>query len=217
MRKTRVLAVALGLAILGGALTAHATSPNLNARAYLSWSNSDTTNTNLTTPGANNNLFVLYRQDLANGNGTGLEFKGGEIDLIWSANDSIGPGCFEHIGTQYKTSTACTYLNRGAAVAIPTFDDPGHFHVAWANPTPLTGCTMGVGILLQFEFDGCVGVTPAGTFELTSVKALDAQNIPVSSDEPGAFMAIAGRYAYVNHDSPVQATTWGAIKRQFGR
>ena len=217
MRIQHSVALVVGAYTLATTLTCFANSPNQNARAYLSWSNSDTTNINLTTPGANNNLFILFRQDLANGNGTGLEFKGGEIDIIWSANETIGPACFEHIGTQYKTSTACTYLNRGAAVAIPTFDDPGHFHVAWANPTALTGCTLGVGVLLQFAFDGCVGVTPSGTFELTSVRALDAQNIPVSSDDPSSMMAIGGRYAYVNHNSPVQATTWGAIKRQFGR
>ncbi len=224
MRKTRVLAVALGLVLLGGAMTAHAAqSQNVGARAYLAWSTTDTTAIEKNDVDVNStpNLYVIFRQDPANGNGTGLDFAGAEIDLIWSANVSIDAGlaCFEHSGTTYKTSagTTCTYLNRGSAVPVTTADDPGHLHVAWANSSNLTNCTQGVGIVLQFDFSGCADPTMSrGTFQLTEVKLIDKDKVLVDSSGNGGGMSIGGAVAYVNRDTPVLPTSWGSIKRQFG-
>ncbi len=215
MRKTRVLAVAVGLVTLCLSVTAFADSENRDARAYLSWSSTDTLVTDLTTPGPANNLFLIFRQD--NGDGSGLDFKGAEIDLTWSANETMGPACFEHTGTTFKTSsgTTCTYLNRGSAVPVTTADDFGVFHVAWANTTPLTGCTQGVGLVMAFEFDGCVGATPRGTITMNLAQLLDSNNIIVSSAD--GTMSIGNASVYINQDTPVQPTTWGAIKSQYGR
>src|SRR5438046_5165605 len=121
-RLMALVLVALPLASLAFA------GQNSGALAYLSWS--PTSQVNDMGCAAVNNLYVRIER------AGGISFTGAEIDLTWMppGNDA---GCFDHIGTVYKTSTGttCTYLNRGSAVPVVYADDPNHFHVAWSNAT----------------------------------------------------------------------------------
>jgi hypothetical protein len=143
---------------------------NIGATASLTWSATDRSATDLIAPGATNNLFVYVERP------DGLAFKGAELDLVWSPPGDLDGECFAHIGTVYKTSsgTTCTYLNRGNSLPVVTADEPGHFHVAWSNPTPLTTCTAGTIVQIQFAFDGCADIP--GCFILNSLTLLDAAN-----------------------------------------
>jgi hypothetical protein len=167
---------ALALCALASALACVLAAPpacagaNAGASAYLLWSAVDTTRTNLTTPGAANNLYVYVKRP------GGLSFKGGEIDLIWNPPGDPDAGCYAHTNTVFKTSagTTCTYLNRGTVVPVVTADEPGHYHVAWANSSVLTSCTAGAIVQIEFAFDGCADA--AGCFTLTAVTLLDASS-----------------------------------------
>ena len=77
---------------------------NAGASAYLAWSATDKTATDLATPGALNGLYVYVER------AGGLQFKGGELDLIWSPPGDPGAGCAAHVETFYRTSggTSCT-------------------------------------------------------------------------------------------------------------
>ena len=205
----RVLLVSLGLLCVT-AVAAFAGN-NSGVSAYLSWS--PTSNVTDTAASAANNLYVRYVAAV----GKTLEFKGGEIDLIWDPPGD-GAGCWDHIGTSYKTSsgTTCTYLNRGSAVPVITADDPNHFHVAWANNSTLTGCTAGAGIQVQFETDLCAD--PAGCVGMTLARTLDGQNNTDDAVIAGPVATVAGGGSHLpacQPVSPVQPTTWGKIKGVF--
>ena len=207
MRKSYVGAVVVGLAAVCLAAAVSAQTTDLGTNVYLAWSATDTTATNIVGDAATlgtKNLYVIYY------NPNGLSYKGGEIDLVWNPPGNQAD-CFALVATQYKTSTTCTYLNRGSAVPVETANEPGHYHVAWANNTALTDCSYGAGILLQFEFDGAdCGATPVGYFRLTYAAILDATN--AKRDSTNNYVAIVGPEVGVNGGSPVAPTTWGAIK-----
>lgn len=217
MSKTRVLAVAaVGLLTLtyAGSALAGPSQVNNGTFAYLAWSATDTTKTDLVGNAATANLYLIYRKP------EGLTFKGGEIDITWTPPGDPGSGCFEHTGTSTKTSTLCTYLNRGTAVPIVLFDDPGHFHQVWANNMFSTGCTLGAGIQISFEFDLCATSTPNGVITLNYVNLIDDKNDVNDSisQADGGYGGVTLQQPVVTvNATPVQPTTWGAIKRQYAR
>jgi hypothetical protein len=207
----KMLLISLGLLVLAGAAMA---GNNVGTMAYLSWSNANHTTTN-TASGPANNLFVRYERI-----GALMDFKGAEIDLIWSPTRSVDDaGCFEKLGTFFATSSSCTtsgYLNRGSNVPVTTIDDPNHFHVAWSN-TAAAACEQGNACRIQFETDLCgdYGRTGEGCFTLTSALALDGAN---TIDQ----VAVAGPVATVDNGTqycatPVEPSTWGKIKGLYDR
>jgi hypothetical protein len=150
MRGWRLGSVFAWWVTLFGSTATSVAGENAGAKAWLSWN--PLMQVTDTTPAATNNLYIRVTRD------AGLSLLGAEIDLTWNpAGD--GAGCFDHIGTNYKTSagTTCTYLNRGTTVPVVTADDPSHLHVAWANHAIVTGCTAGAIIQIQFETDTCEG------------------------------------------------------------
>lgn len=163
--------------------------------AYLSWS--ATTNVTDKVGGwTSANLYVRF-QDLHS------FFRGGEIDLTWDPASDFN-GCFDHIGTSYKTSsgTTCTYLNRGTAVAVTTADDAYHFHVAWSTPSSSpANCTAGVGIIIQFENDTCP--TQAGCFNLNSAVIYTSSGGQELVNVAGPVATINGGVSHCQASSPV--------------
>jgi hypothetical protein len=201
----KMLLLSLGLLCLAGTAFAGA---NAGASAYLSWN--PTSNVTDTNAGAMNNLYVRY----VAATGQTLSFKGGEIDLIWNPPGD-GGGCFDHIGTSYKTSsgTTCTYLNRGNVVPVVTDDSPNHYHVAWASNSAFTGCTAGAGIQVQFETDLCAD--PRGCFNLTQALILDASNAVDVCAVMGPTATVGGGIGFCA--TPVEPSTWGKIKALYKR
>ena len=188
---------------------------NAGTFAYLAWSPTDTTATDNGGTYAAANVYVIYRRP------AGLSFRGGEIDLTWTpAGD--GAGCFDHVGVNYRSSsgTLCTYLNRGNEVPVVVNDDPDHFHVAWASNEASTGCTLGAGIQVAFETDLCSNPTPEGAFTLNFAHLLDDVSNANDSRDPllGGYGGVTISQPRVTmNPTPVRPTTWGAIKRHFGR
>jgi hypothetical protein len=163
-----------------------------------------------TNAAATNNLYVRYVAAI----GQTLAFKGAEIDLIWNPPGD-GGGCFDHIGTNYKTSsgTTCTYLNRGTAVPVVTADDPNHLHVAWANNSCLTGCTAGAGIQVQFETDACGD--PTGCFALTQALLLDCSSVIDVALIAGPIATVGGGGTHMCGVTATEPSTWGHIKALY--
>jgi hypothetical protein len=158
---------------------------NAGAEAWLSWSASGI-QSDLGSPGAANNLYVRVVGAAA--------FKGGELDLTWNPQGD-GDACAAHTGTQFKTSTACTYLNRGTTVPVTTVDAPGHLHVAWANDQTNTSCSAGGNIVvLTFEYDGCEDAH--GCLSLNSLTLLDGDNVQDAATISGATATIQGGSTY---------------------
>jgi hypothetical protein len=207
----KMLLISLGLLVLAGAALA---GNNAGAMGYLSWANGNHTTTN-TASGAANNLFVRLERI-----GAPMDFKGAEIDLIWSPVRGVDDlGCFEKLAIFFATSSTCTtsgYLNRGSNVPVTTIDDPNHFHIAWSN-TAVSACEQGNATRIQFETDLCgdYGRTGEGCFTLTSMLALDGNN---TIDQ----VTVAGPLATVDNGTqycatPVQPTTWGSIKGLYNK
>jgi hypothetical protein len=138
--------------------------PNDYVSAFLSWSASGN-QSDLPSPSPIQNLYMYF----ADAPG----FKGGEIDLSW--NGTGWPPCMGHAGTIYKTSTTCTYLNRGSVVPVETDDGDGHYHVAWANNTANTSCSYGIGVVIQFDFSSCPDARSC--FSLNSAQIIDGSNV----------------------------------------
>ncbi len=193
---------------------------NADASAYLSWNATDKTASDLTTPGSSNALYIHVER------AAGLSFKGGEADLTWDpAGDEAG--CFDRIGFQFRTSTGCTYLNRGTALHIITADDPSHFHISWSNTTSVTDCTAGVAMQVTFEFDGCAA--PRGCITLNAMSLLDAANVTDVIDRPGSDATVTGgselcgarpRTWFVNPAStcsPCDGTSWTTAVHTLGQ
>lgn len=191
LRLRRAATFAAGLAALATLPLQASAGSNAGANAYLTWNATDRNVTD-TSPAAANNLYVYIER------GTNkLQFKGGEVDLTWDPA-SDGLGCFDHIGTTYKTSsgTTCTYLNRGSAVPVATVDDEHHFHVAWANTSSLTSCSAGAIIQIQFETDGCADAT--GCFTLNSCLLLDSSNNQDQATVVGSHATVLGGGTHCN-------------------
>ncbi len=208
MRKTFVAVCAMGLAATCLAGMAFAQGKNSNAKAYLSWSSSNTTSTDLTTPGAANSLFIRFE---------GVEeFKGAEIDLIWDpiGNLDTDANCFAQNGVFQSTSsgTSCTYLNRGTSVPVTTIDINGHHHVAWASDTANTSCTAGNAARIIFNFEGCLDVPIVGCFKLTQALILDGANAVKTLPIMGEFATVNGGGDRCAGLTPVEPATWGTIK-----
>lgn len=193
MRTRMVLAaIACALAVCAGSSRAQ---NNPNARAGLSWSASPGV-LDLSSPSALPSLYVQF---------SGLtQFKGGEVNITWSpAGDARS--CAAHVGTLYRTSGDCTYLNRGTSVPIVGADDPGHLHIAWAN-NAVAQCASGVGLVLQFEMDGCADF--AGCFSLTAAWVLDGANSV-------NFCQLSNAQVTVRGGPCGPASSWGKIKSLF--
>ncbi len=150
------------------------------ARAYLTWSTADV-QSDLPAPGDIATLYVRLEG--------AASFKGGEIELVWSpAGDDT---CFAHIGTSFRTSGDCTYLNRGTTIPVVTVDEPGNYHVAWSNTESNEVCASGGNaIALQFELDGCAD--PTGCFVLKYMQIIDGANIPVPVTVCGTTATVQG-------------------------
>lgn len=187
--------------------------------ARLSWSTTDSLAQDLTTPGSLNNLYVWFN-DVP-------YFAGGEVDIVWDPPGDGSTLCFTHLGTLYRTATTCTYLNRGTAVPVITADDPGHFHVAWAN-NQATTCTAGVGLVVQFGFSDCP--TTRGCFHLTYAQAglcppagapSRDGNVPLChSDDPpcvitGPIATVLGGAGETCGVTDRVPAAWGAIKALY--
>lgn len=119
-------------------------------------------------------------------------FKGAEFDIAWSPAGDPDLGCLAHVSTNFKTSTSCTYLNRGLAVPVTVADDPGHLHVAWSNTSSMTGCTSGAIVEIGFDTNGCPDST--ALFSLCSLQLLDATNTltPLPASALGVPVTING-------------------------
>ena len=202
----KMLLISLGLLCVAGAAFA---GLNSGTQAWLSWS--PTAQVLDASPLAQNNLYVRLTRT------GGLTFKGAEVDVTWDpAGDYLG--CFDHIGTAYKTSlgATCTYLNRGTVVPVTTVDDPSHFHAAWASNLYLTGCTAGAAIQIQYQTDACVD--PTGCFSLNSAIIVDSQNLQDQCSISNAVVTVSGGGTHhCTQAVPVQSTTWGHVKNLYTR
>jgi hypothetical protein len=208
MKKTLLLLL-VGVAVGGTAFA----GKNSGTSAYLSWASGNRTTTN-TASGAANNLFVRLERS------TAMDFKGAEIDLIWSpTRDAEWFGCFERLGSFFQTSSTCTtsgYLNRGSNVPVTTLDDPNHYHVAWASDL-VSACTQGNACRIQFETDLCADYGLAdnmGCFTLTSCLLLDSDSVIDNGIVAGPTATVDNGTSYCG-GSPVEPTTWGTIKGLF--
>ncbi len=193
--------VCLALAIAG---SAHAGS-NAGTAAYLSWS--ATSQVTDTSPASVNNAYVrLYRSG-------GLTFAGAEIFVSWDPATNFAGTCFAHIGTVYKTSSGstCTYLNRGSAAPIVVDDNISQFHVAWTNSATSTGCTSGAILQIQFETDGCT--QGQGCVSLNYCATLDASGRVDQATIVAPIITVGGGGSHTcDGYTPVEATSWGAVK-----
>lgn len=185
-RSWRFASIPSGLLLVASILAppAHA------ADAWLTWSSSGIVS-DLATPGAASKLFVRL-QGVSS-------FKGAELDLTWNPLGD-GANCATIVSTLYRTSTDCTYLNRGSVVPIVTVDAPGHYHVAWANSLGNTDCVAGGNAVeLDFAYDGCAN--PAGCISLNCLQVIDETNALVPVAIVGHTATILGGSAFcaVNH------------------
>lgn len=189
------------------ATAAHATVENQGTQSWLTWSATSVVTD--AAPAAINKLFVRYTNTVP------LRLKGGEVDITWEP-DSDGLGCFDHIGTVYKTSsgTTCTYLNRGSAVPVIVADDVSHFHVAWANTTMLTSCTAGTAIEIDFETDKCAD--PRGCFRLNYANILGILSYDTAIAGPVVTMSGGGSHS-CGLPTPAEPATWGTVKALYTR
>jgi hypothetical protein len=207
----KMLLISLGLLTIAGAAFA---GNNNGVMAYLSWASGNKTTTN-TASGAANNLFVRLER------ATAMDFKGAEIDLIWSpTRDAEWFGCFERLGSFFQTSSSCTtsgYLNRGSNVPVTTLDDPNHYHVAWASDLS-SACTQGNACRIQFETDLCSDYgrsDNSGCFNLTAMQVLDSNSVIDQAIVAGAVATVDNGTQYCA--TPVEPTTWGSIKGLYNR
>jgi hypothetical protein len=149
---------------------------------------------------------------------TAMEFRGAEIDLIWSPTRTVDDfGCFEKLGTFFATSTSCStsgYLNRGSNVPVTTVDDPNHFHVAWSNTLGST-CAAGNACRIQFETDLCAnyGLSSEGCFCLTSCTLLDFDSVIDNITVAGPCITVDNGAQYCV--TPAQPATWGGVKELY--
>lgn len=73
-------------------------SENTSVAAQLSWSATNASSTNLTSPGSLNKLYVILKHGVTN-------YRGAEIDIHWDPPGDVETGCVAHILTEFKTST----------------------------------------------------------------------------------------------------------------
>ncbi len=142
------------------------------------------------------------------------EFKGAEVNLVWSPEGNQ-MDCFTVAAVSYRTSTTCTYLNRGLIVPIVVTDEPGHYHVAWANSKCLTSCTDGAALQLLLDDTSCAA-TP-GCFRLTQALALDCNNVVDELNVSDAVCSVNGGDGgpFCPPPDPVEPKTWGGIKALY--
>lgn len=184
--------------------SAHA-GTNAGVQAYLSWS--ATSQVTDTSPAAVNYCYIRLSRS------GGLTFSGGEIFVSWDPATNFAGTCFAHIGTVYKTSsgTTCTYLNRGGASPIVVDDNISQFHVAWTNSATSTGCTSGAILQIQFETDGCT--QGQGCISLNYCATLDASGRVDQATLASPIVTVGGGGSHTcDGYTPVQSSTWGAVK-----
>jgi hypothetical protein len=183
--------------------TSHA-GANASARASLSWSQAGTASVDIDRPSAVQSLYVRF---------TGLrQFKGAEIDVVWSPADK-GAGCAAIAGSLFRTSGDCSFINRGTSLPIVVTDLAGRYRVAWANTTTNTDCADGVGVVLQFQFDACAAFT--GCYALVHAFVLDDANEVDECAVPNGALTIGGGAG--GNCGGQSKTTWGNIKSIFSR
>jgi len=141
-------------------------------RAQLSWSSTNPSVANLTSPGESSRLYLHLLHGVSS-------YKGAELDVKWDPSGDPEAACIAHIATDFKTSTGatCTYLNRGTSLPIVDADEPGHFHVSWANSQAFAGCAAGAIVVMTFAFDGCEDAT--ASFAVCSLSLLDSSNVRI--------------------------------------
>ncbi len=203
----KVLLVSLGLLCLAGAALA---GNNAGVQAYISWSSTNNTTTNLQDPTGFSTLFVRV--------GNIHEFKGGEVDLIW---DPVGDGplstCYGQNPPSFPISagTSCKNLNRGNAAGVTTVNVAGHMHFAWANDQALLTCTAGNIAQVLFDFTDCVD--PTGCFGLTQCLVLDQNSGIDNAGIAGPVVTVNGGTGHNCAAVPVEPGTWGKIKALYHR
>ncbi len=189
---------------VGGA--AQATRVPLPIGAQLSWSVSDTSATDLQTPGSLNRLYLILTRGVSS-------FKGAEFDLRWDPPGN-GEDCAARVGTIFRTSTTCTYLNRGNALSLAAADTAGHYHVSWANSAAISACTSGAIVEVWFAFGGCPDSTVS--IELCSLSLMDADGRVV--EWPGAALGVPATVHGGRNSTPIcSGSGAGAERGDFAR
>ncbi len=164
------------MAIAGGDSWA-AESTDRTIRAQLSWSSTDSTQTNLPAPsGTTAFLYVWLKNGVT-------QFKGGEIQLSWEGDTP--PDCRTVTAVFPQTSTTCQYLNRGGNVPV-TESTSSPLRYSWANLSINTSCAAGVVLKITIDFSGCTD-GGATTFRLDSLTILNSASdkIHLSSENLG--------------------------------
>lgn len=201
-RMVRALAIPLFLTmIMAGTALA---GKNAGGKALLSWS---ATSQVIDVAGAQNLSLYVRLTDMH-------EFKGAEIDLVWSPAGNQ-EDCFTVVSASYRTATSCTYLNRGLVVPIVVADEPGHYHVAWANSDCATTCTEGAALQVLLDNTGCDAAP--GCFRLTQTLALDCMNVVDELSVSDATCSVNGGDGgpFCPPPDPVEPKTWGGIKALY--
>ena len=176
---------------------------NPAAQATLSWTQTGAT-ADIAHPAAVQSLYVRF---------SGLtQFKGAEVDVIWSPADAHGT-CAALAGSQFRTSADCTFLNRGTAIPIVDTDEPGRYHMAWAN-TLTSQCEAGIGVVLQFDFSSCTDF--AGCYALAHAFVLDDANAIDECTLVANRLTVAGG-GLGSCGPESKSATWGHIKSIFAK
>jgi hypothetical protein len=196
--RTLLLALICTGVLLGGASVVSA-GLNAGCTAYISWS--QTTLVTDAPPAAVSNAFLI----VSTGTASPLSFKGGEADITWEP----ATGCFTHSASFFSTSSNCLWLNRGSNVPVTTIDDPGHYHVAWANTLVNSTCANGTGVRIQFDTSLCSG---GGCLALNSFLCLDANGAVDNAIITNGILTIGGGGGHNCGVTPAEPATWGRIK-----
>ncbi len=223
MRKTFAVAALLGSLVILQSAVAWGQGGNLDARAWFSWSKSDSTQTNLAVdPSGQIKTLYFHAYNLES-------FKGGEVHIAWVPGDPLETGCFQFIAPTFPTGTACSVtsgLNRGAPVLISPpathtlldcyqgKPDMDSLFFGWANGLP-SDCPEGTAAQIGIDFTNCNPGTQ-GCFFIYDAQILDSGNalrhVPV--DHPTVTVLGGGVCPTC---IPVEPTTWGRIKSFYRR
>lgn len=193
----------LTCALLFAPSLAHA-GANGGATAFLSWAGK--TSTDLPSPTGTQNVYVNFDHI--------ADFKGAEVVVIWTPDSGCSSNTgLSHMDLLFRTSGACTYLNRGTPVPIITDDGPGVLHVAWANSGSNSTCTSGVGLVIPFDFSSCG--SQGGCMNLVSAIVLDHNNELDTVSLSGSGLTFRGGSATDCRPGP-RGRTWAKIKSIYG-
>ncbi len=201
MKRICALVIPLLLTMITGTALA---GKNVGGKALLSW---NATSQVVDVAGAESPYLYVRFTNIK-------EFKGAEIDLVWSPPGNQAD-CFTIVSTSFRTSADCKYLNRGTTVPIVVADEPGHYHVAWANSDCASTCTEGAALQLLLDNTGCA--TTPGCFRLTQALTIDCVNVVDEIDVSNATCSVNGGDGGPLCPPPdaVESKTWGGIKALY--